>query len=300
LLANNLACFGLGFWFLLLASSPVCAVPARTTDTPTDAAMIDVPELQTGFHFLYEQRFPDARQSFLNWEGHHPDDPFGHAAVAASYLFEEIYHQGVLTSDFFRDDRKFVHSIDVRPDPVRLKDFYAALDRTRATANARMSTNPNDPEALFSLTLASGMQADAFSLLENKQFESLKYIKEAESTAEKLLVQRPGAADAWLALGAAHYIIGCLPGPKRFVLGVRGVHGDRKLGMDELSRTASEGRYLKPYAKILLALAARREKKDQLARDLLHELNEEFPSSPLFAVEYARVIGHDVPTQVPR
>lgn len=60
---------------------------------------------------------------------------------------------------------------------------------------------------------------------------------------------------------------------------------------EELGRTASKGRDLKPFAKIMLALAARREQQDDLARNLLRELNEEFPSSPLFAAEYARVTG---------
>ena len=32
------------------------------------------------------------------------EDPFGEVAVAASYLFEELYLQGVLTSDFFLSD----------------------------------------------------------------------------------------------------------------------------------------------------------------------------------------------------
>lgn len=298
--ANNLVRFRLGLSFVLVASICACVVAGRAEDSPPGAAMVVVPELETGFRFLYEQRFPDARQTFLNWEEHHPEDPFGHAAVAASYLFEEFYRQGVLTSGFFLDDRKFLHGINGKPDPARLKGFYAALDRTRLAAHARMTTNPNDPEALFSLTLASGMQADALSILEHKQFESLKYIKEAESTAEKLLARHPDAVDAWLALGVAHYLIGCLPGPKRFVLRVDGIHGDRKLGLEELSRTASGGRYLRPFAKILLALAARREKRDELARELLHELNEEFPSSPLFAVEYARAISHDAPAQTPR
>jgi len=180
--------------------------------------MVLVPELQTGFRFLYEQRFAEARKTFLVWEGQHPEEPFGHVAIAASYLFEEFYRQGVLNSDFFLDDKKFLRGINGKPDSVRMNAFYSALDRTRVTARARMKTNPNDPEALFSLTLASGMQADALSILERKQFESLKYIKEAGTTAEKLLAQRPDAADAWLALGAAHYTIGCLSGPMRFFL----------------------------------------------------------------------------------
>ena len=260
-------------------------------DPAKAVALVDVPELQAGFRLLYEQKFPEARQTFLGWEEEHPDDPFGDVAVAASYLFEEFYRQGVLTSDFFLNDKKLLRGIDGKPDPERMKAFYSALDHTREIARARLRSNPNDPEALFSLTLASGMQSDALSILERKQVESLKHMKEADTTAAKLLAQQPDAADAWLALGAAHYIIGCLSGPKRFVLRFGGIHGDRKLGMEELSRTASDGRYLKPFAKIMLALAARREKQDDLARNLLRELKEEFPSSPLFVAEYAQVSG---------
>ena len=52
--------------------------------------------------------------------------------------------------------------------------------------------------------------------------------------------------------------------------------------------------YLQPYAKILLALAARREGQEDLARRLLKELTRDFPASPLFAKEYARAMTTEV------
>jgi hypothetical protein len=79
------------------------------------------------------------------------------------------------------------------------------------------------------------------------------------------------------------------------VLWFGGIHGDKKLGMDEVEKTADKGRYLEPFAKVLLALAARREKQDELAKRLLRELSEEFPDSPLFAAEYAKVLGRPIP-----
>jgi len=48
----------------------------------------------------------------------------------------------------------------------------------------------------------------------------------------------------------------------------------------------------------LLALAARREKQDPLARKLLRELSEEYPESPLYAAEYAKVMGQPIPAQM--
>ncbi len=62
------------------------------------------PGVESGFHLLYEIRFPEARSEFLAWEKANPQDPLGHAWEAASYLFEELYHHDVLTSEFFLDD----------------------------------------------------------------------------------------------------------------------------------------------------------------------------------------------------
>ena len=52
---------------------------------------------------------------------------------------------------------------------------------------------------------------------------------------------------------------------------------------------AAHGHYLRPFAKILLALAALREKKPEVARIQLNELVAEFPENPLFASELAKL-----------
>jgi hypothetical protein len=123
-------------------------------------------------------------------------------------------------------------------------------------------------------------------------------MKEANEHAKLLLAQRPDANDAWVAPGSADYIIGCLSGGARMVLWFGGIHGDKKLGMELVGKTAEKGRYLEPFAKVLLALAARREKQNDLAQKLLHELTEEFPDSPLFAAEYAKVMGRPIPAEM--
>jgi len=58
--------------------------------------------------------------------------------------------------------------------------------------------------------------------------------------------------------------------------------------MEQVARTAENGRSLRPFAKINLALAARREKQDALAEKLLRELGEQYPVNALFASEYAK------------
>jgi len=104
-------------------------------------AFIAVPELTAGFDLLYEQKFAEAREAFASWESRNPEDPFGEVAVAASYLFEELYLQGVLTSDFFLNEKKFLHGIDGRPDPERMGHFREALAQASQLAeNARKPT----------------------------------------------------------------------------------------------------------------------------------------------------------------
>ncbi len=280
---------------LLLAAAACLAIPTGDEATP---AFTTVPELSSGFHLLYAQNFPEARQRFTDWESQHPKEPFGDVAVAASYLFEEFYRQGVLTSDFFLNEKRFLNGIEGKPDPDRMKGFKNALETARKLAKQRLAKSPRDPEALFALTLAAGMESNADLILKKQHLESLKRLKEANEYAKVLLAQHPDASDAYIALGSANYIIGSLSGGARFMLWFGGIHGDKKLGMQQLGKTIENGRYLQPFAKILLALAARREKQNALAQKLFRELSEEFPDSTLYAAEYAKAMGRPVPTQM--
>src|ERR1700719_1367301 len=279
-------------------SQPATTPP--TSSEPESPAFYTVPELTAGFNLLYQQKFTEARAAFESWQSRNPREPFGEVAIAATYLYEEMYRQGALTSDFFLNEKKFLHGIDGKPDPVRMKNFREALTRARVLAKQRLKTNPKEPEALFALTLAAGMESDADAILEKKQLDGLKRMKEANEYAKHLLAVHPDAADAYVAPGIANYIIGSLNPGYRFALWFGGIHGDKKLGMEQVAKTVENGRYLRPFAKIMLALAARREKQNALAQKLLRELKEEFPSNDTFAAEYAKAMGLAVPAVITR
>jgi len=66
------------------------------------------PDTDEGFRLLYELQFEQARARFLAWQETHPEDELGYAWLAASYLFQELYEQGVLTSEFFLDDERLL------------------------------------------------------------------------------------------------------------------------------------------------------------------------------------------------
>jgi hypothetical protein len=278
------------FLALLLLLSPIVDF-ARETPGVESPAFTTVPELSAGFDLLYEQRFAEAREAFASWASRNPEEPFGEVAVAASYLFEELSRQGVLTSDFFLNEKKFLRGIDGSPDPGRMSHFRDALARARKLAENRQKTNPSDGEALLALTLTAGMESDAESILQKRHLAGLKQMKKANGYAKELLAQHPDATDAYIAPGIANYIIGSQSAGSRLVLRFDGIHGDKELGMEQVAKTAENGRYLRPFAKIILALAARRERQNALAQRLFRELSEQYPDSELFASEYTKAMS---------
>jgi len=243
--------------------------------------------LDAGFRNLYELNFKGSRTQFLSYQKLDPTDPMGKAAEAASYLYEQFNVKGVFTSEFFLNDKKFLGGAQGTPPENRNDAFLEANHLARDMANARLKADPRDRQGLLVLTMTDGMEADYDALIVKKQMAALGLTKQADAEALKLLAVDPTTEDAYMALGAANYIIGSLPSYKRAFLWFGGVHGDRERGMQQLQRTAEHGHYLRPFAKAWLALACEREHQPERARQLLTELAAEFPANPLFAHELA-------------
>jgi hypothetical protein len=139
----------------------VRAALAASRQTPIEA--LHVPELDAGFHLLYELEPEKARNQFETWHESNPEDPLGSAPVAASYLFEECIQQGVLTSEFFLDNKRFLSKIPLKPDPTLRAAFFAADKQAQDLAQQRLRTNPGDANALFAMTLSLGIPAERAS-----------------------------------------------------------------------------------------------------------------------------------------
>jgi hypothetical protein len=259
--------------------------------------------LSVGFQQLYSLDFDNARKEFADYQKARPEDPMGKAAEAASYLFQEFNTKGVLSSDFFLNDDKLLNGLSGNPKNNANPDFVEANEQARQMAREELQSDPSNTNAMLVLTITDGMESDYDQIVERKQIPALSLTKQAEEEAHKLLALDPNAKDAYVALGAAHYIIGCLPGYKRAFLWFGGIHGDREKGIREMQIAATKGGYLKPFAKILLALAYRREHEPAQARALLAQLNEEFPTNPRFAYELSLVEPHhgnsDAPAPTP-
>ena len=271
------------------ASSAAILLMICSGFAPVLAAPRPVGTLDSGFSAMYELDFPHARAIFSSYIKTHPHDPMGQAAMAASYLFEEFNKQGILTPSFFLNNKKLLGGIPNPQPDADQRNFLQADGQAREMAEAQLKIHPRDPNGLLVLTLANGMQADYDALIAKQDLASLWLLRQTKLSADQLLTVNPHADDAYLALGAANYIIGCLPSYKRFFLNLGGIHGSRALGMKQLELASQRGHYLKPFAKVMLALAALREKMPHLARSLLAQLHQKFPRNPDFARELANL-----------
>lgn len=247
--------------------------------------------LDAGFHFLYDLDFAHAHQTFAEWQQEFPNNPLGPACEAAALLFSEFNRLGVLESQFYQDDKAFQARREFTADPALRERFDATLDRAEKSAQARLAKDAKDRDALFALTLASGLRADYSALIEKRNLASLHFTKQATAWSQQLLAVDPGCYDAHLATGVSQYIVGSMSAPVRWLVRLGGVSGDKAAGIRELKTTADRGQYLAPFARILLAIAYVREKDKPRARELLVALRNDFPQNPLFGQEISRLDG---------
>jgi hypothetical protein len=260
-----------------------------TASAAAEPDVIPATALDRGFAGLYNLDFAGAQKDFSVWERQHPDDPVGPVSEAAGFLFSEFNRLGVLEGQFYENDDAFRARSKLKPDPAVHDHFHAAIEQTEKLAHARLNNNGEDQDALFALTLSSGLQADYAALVEKRNLASLHYAREASGWAQQLLAVCSNCYDAQLATGFSKYIIGSMSAPVRWIMKMGGLPGDKQGGIADLQLTAQRGHYLAPLARILLAIAYVRDKDKVRALELLSSLRVQFPGNTLFPREIARL-----------
>jgi hypothetical protein len=272
-----------GWLFALLLAPRLCA--------GADTTLVD-----EAFSDLYNFNFPAAHQTIDRYIAEHPEESLPYSVRASGYLFYELDRLGILESEFLIDDNKIVDKKAKTPDPVVRVKFLKAVDDARTRADAALAADPNDKMALLSMCIAEGVSTDYMALVEKHQILSLAPAKKSNNYAQRLLKIDPKFYDAYLAAGFSEYMVGSLPFFIRWFVHFDNVNGDKKAGIHHVELVASEGHFLKPFAKILLAIAALRDKRPRDAQKLLRDLATNYPQNPLFRNELAKLnakIGAD-------
>ena len=270
---------------LLLAG---LALLAGRTAAGADSASLSS-GLEAGYRQMYNLDFEGAHATFQSWEAGHPDDAVGPASNAAAYLFSEFNRLHILESELFTDNEKFAKRVKPVPDPQARAAFDRELAKTDEIAGRIMAASPQDSNALFAKVMASGLRGDYAAMIEKKNMAGLSYMKAGRQLAQKLLTLDPSCYDAYLAVGVENYLLSINSAPVRWLLRLGGAETNKEEGIAKLRLTADKGHYLAPYAQLLLAVAALRDRDRETARRILSALAEEFPQNQLYRNELARL-----------
>jgi hypothetical protein len=262
---------------------------ASAAPPPASTAALPLGPVDAGYRAMYNLDFDQAHKIFTEWEQLHPGDPLGPASNAAAYLFAEFDRLRILQSEFFVEDSLFKHRAKVTPDPAAYRAFDQELSKAEQLADSLLSQSPQQTDAMFAKTLALGLRADYLALVEKRYLESLSAVKSSRALAEKLLSLEPSYYDAYLAIGVENYLLSLKAAPLRWFLQMNGAQTDKGRGIQNLRLTAEKGHYLSPYARLLLAVAALRDKDRSQAREILSDLSREFPHNRLYVEELARL-----------
>ncbi len=245
--------------------------------------------MDQSFHSMYNLQFDDAMKTAEAAKLIDKSDPMPWVAQSCAVLFREFERLHILRSETFATDESFAARAAQKWDPATKKQFEDATNGAEKIAQERLSRDKNDIKGLFALALVNGLRADDAALIVKKNMAAIGYTKAATGYADRLLALAPNYYDAYVATGMGKYIVGGKPAPVRWLLRLNGLKGDQEEGVKELRTAAERGRYLAPFARILLAFDDIRHKKRGEARKELAWLHSQFPNNPLFPLEIAKI-----------
>jgi len=268
------------FAFLAFAPPSATNPQAHPAETP----------IELGYRQMYDLEFDAARQTFAAYKSQNPDDPVGPVSMAAAYLFAEFDRLRILQSAFFVHDENFrgEHS-PLGPSQGMRAAFDREIDLAQRIASRRLASNPRDTNALFASVLALGLSSDYAGLIEKRDLAALSAMKQSRQLSEKLLSIDPHYYDAYIAGGVENYILSQKGLALRWLLRLGGAETDKAEGLRRVKLTAEKGHYLKPFARLLVAVAALRDGDIATAKNILGDLSQQFPHNRLYSEELSRL-----------
>jgi hypothetical protein len=246
-------------------------------------------EIYSAWLQMYDLKFEEAHRALERWQKVHPDDSLGPASDAAAYLFSELNRLGSLEAELFVDDNRFKNRKTLDPDARAKALFSERVDRADRLAESTLEKSNADARALFVKTLTHGLRADYVALIDGRGLKALSYTKAGRVYADRLLAADPQAFDAYLGSGIENYVLSLKPIALRLLFRLTGSHVDRETGLAKLRKTASQGYYLEPFAKLLLAVVALRDNDREQACSILMGLRDRFPNNELYSRELDRL-----------
>lgn len=224
----------------------------------------------TGIKQIYNIKFTEAEKTFRSLIADYPDKPSGRFFLAMV--------------DWWK--------ILINPDNESLDDiFFQKLEDVIYQCDEILEKNPDDVDALFFKGGAIGFRGRLRAYRES-------WIKAADDGREALPIVEhaykvdPNNLDVQLGFGIYNYYASVIPNEYPLIkpLMIFFPDGDKQKGIEQLTNTASNGKYAKYEARyFLMTLYYTYEKNPYKAEEYAKQLTNDFPDNPVFERWYGRV-----------
>ncbi len=245
--------------------------------------------IEQGFDHFYNLEYPEAIACFEQAIAQDPSFPDLHNHLAQTLVFQEMFRDGALESELVSGNNSFLRRPKLEPSPATERRFLSEIDRAMSLSQTRLSTNPSDPAALYSLGISYGLRADYYWVVKKAWHDSLRDATTARRLHNHLSEIQPRNVDARLVQGLHDYIVGSLPWHYRMLGFLIGIHGDKEKGIRIVQDVAQNGRLDRIDAEVFLCALYRRENQPARAIPLVQNLIARFPRNFLLHLELSQM-----------
>jgi tetratricopeptide (TPR) repeat protein len=214
-----------------------------------------------------------------------PNETSTHRALASAIWLDILFLRGAVTVDHYLGS--FSNStVNLKNPPAELDaEFKREVARAVELAEKRVAAAPKDPQALFDLGAAVGLQATYMASVEGKLMAGFRAARRSYDAQETVLELDPKRREAGLVVGTYRYIVATLSLPMRWMAYVAGFGGGKDKGLRMIEETAAFGGENRTDAEFALVLLYNREKRYDDAMRVLDNLRRRYPRNRLVVLE---------------
>ncbi len=247
------------------------------------------PLTKKAVNHLYDLEYDKAIADFERVVRTHPQDPFARNYLLQAVVLKEMYRLNALDTTLYADDG-FLTGKPLPADPKVKERIQAIADASLQLAEQRLKADPKNVDALYARGVTRGLRLSFAAIVEKSFFAALKNAVASRNDHERVLQLDPTYTNAKLIVGMHNFVLGSLPFGMRLLVGIAGMSGSKKKGLELLQEVAASPVETNPDARVALALFLRREAKYKEALAVAHSLAVERPKNFVFALEEANLL----------
>jgi hypothetical protein len=263
--------------------------PAENAPILGSKLLIADPIARRGFNSLYDLDYDKSIADFEHVVQSHPGDPFPLNYLLQAIVLKEMYRLNALDTTLYADDG-FLTGKPLPADPKVKERIQQLADRCIQLTEERLKTDPNDVDALYARGVTRGLRLSFAAIVEKSFFSALRNAVASRNDHERVLQLDPKYTNAKLIVGMHNFVLGSLPFGMRLLVGLTGMAGSKKKGLELLAEVGASNAETSSDARAALALFLRREARYKEALAVAHTLALERPRNFLFALEEANLL----------